>query len=147
MTTIIHEWMEIYMHRSVHDFKRFMKETDLSFSQIAVLMRLKHRDKIGVSGIGEQMGVTNAAASQAVDRLVNLGLIERTEDPDDRRSKRLELTEKGHQLIEQGIRVRSKWMEGLTRALTPAQQDLIISALTLLLEAAQKMDDPLFNTR
>ncbi len=58
-------------------------------------MRLKHGGKSGVSEIGGQMGVTNAAASQAVDRLVHLGLIERTEDPDDRRAKRLTLTQAG----------------------------------------------------
>jgi DNA-binding MarR family transcriptional regulator len=87
------------------------------------------------------MGVTNAAASQAVDRLVGLDLIERTEDPEDRRAKRLALTQKGRAVIEQGIEARSKWIEGLTDALTPEQQDMIISALTLLTEAARKTDE------
>jgi DNA-binding MarR family transcriptional regulator len=125
LTEVIHEWSEVFMNRSGRDFKRFMNETDLSFSQISVLMRLKH-------------GVTNAAASQAVDRLVQLGLIERTEDPVDRRAKRLSLTEKGRVLIEKGIEARSKWIESLTDALTAEQQNMIISALTLLTEAARK---------
>ena len=64
-----------------------MEETGLSFSQINILMRLLHGGNTGVSEVGSQLGVTNAAASQAVDRLVQLGLIERTEDPDDRRAK------------------------------------------------------------
>jgi len=70
--------------------------------------------------------------------LVQLDLIERTEDPEDRRAKRLALTQKGRALIEKGIEARSKWIEGLTDALTPEQQNMIISALTLLTEAAQK---------
>jgi DNA-binding MarR family transcriptional regulator len=114
-----------------------MDETGLSFSQISILMRLVHDKGTGVSEMGEQLGVTNAAASQAVERLVQLDLIERTEDPEDRRAKRLALTQKGRTLIEQGIEARSKWIEGVMDVLTPEQQNMIISALTLLNEAAR----------
>ena len=137
LTEVIHEWSEVFMRRSGRDFKRFMDETGLSFSQLNVLMRLYHGGNSGVSDIGEQMGVTSAAASQAIDRLVLLGLIGRTEDPIDRRAKRLALTPKGLTLIESGIEARSRWVEGLTDALTPEQQSMTISALTLLTEAAR----------
>jgi len=140
-TEVIREWSEVFMQRSMRDFKRFMDATGLSFSQINILMRLVHRGSTGVSEMGEQMGVTNAAASQAVDRLVQLGLIERTEDPEDRRAKRLALTHKGRTLIEKGVEARSKWIEGLTDALTSEQQNMIISALTVLAEAAHKTDE------
>ncbi len=138
LTEVIREWSEVFMQRSMRDFKRFMDLTGLSFSQINILMRLLHGGSIGVSEIGDQLGVSNAAASQAVDRLVGLGLIERTEDPDDRRAKRLALTQKGRALIEQGIEARSKWIEGIMDVLTPEQQNMIISALTLLTEAATR---------
>jgi len=135
---VIREWSEVFMHRSGCDFRRFMEETDLSFSQISVLMRLYHGGNSGISEIGSQLGVTKAAASQAVDRLVQLGLIERTEDPVDRRAKRLALTHRGRRLIGKGIEARSKWIEGLTDALTREQQDMIVAALTLLTEGARK---------
>jgi DNA-binding MarR family transcriptional regulator len=137
LSEVIREWSEVFMQRSMRDFRKFMDETDLSFSQINILMRLVHGRIIGVSEIGEQLGVTNAAASQAVERLVQLGLIERTEDPGDRRAKRLALTQKGRALIEQGIEVRSQWVETLTDALTSEEQSMIISALTLLTAAAR----------
>jgi DNA-binding MarR family transcriptional regulator len=137
LTEVIREWSEVFMHRSMRDFRRFMDQTGLSFSQISILMRLLHGGNAGVSEIGDQLGVTNAAASQAVDRLVQLGLIERTEDPADRRAKKLALTSEGRRLTEQGIEIRSKWVEGLTDALTPEQQSMIISALTLLTAAAR----------
>ena len=137
LTEVVREWSEVFMRRSGRDFKRFMDETGLSFSQLNVLMRLYHGGNSGVSEIGEQMGVSSAAASQAIDRLVLQGLIERTEDPIDRRAKRLALTPKGRTLIESGIEARSRWIEGLTEALTPEQQNMTISALTLLTRAAQ----------
>lgn len=136
-TDVIREWSEVFMQRSMHDFRKFMEETGLSFSQINILMRLLHGGNTGVSEVGSQLGVTNAAASQAVDRLVQLDLIERTEDPEDRRAKKLALTPKGRTLIEKGIEVRSRWVEGITDALTPEQQGMIISALTLLTTAAR----------
>jgi DNA-binding MarR family transcriptional regulator len=141
LTEVVREWAKVFMHRSGRDFKRFMDETNLSFSQISVLMGLMHGGNSGVSDIGDQLGVSNAAASQAVDRLVQLGMIERTEDPEDRRAKRLALTSEGRALIEKGIEARVKWIEGITNTLTPEQQNMIISALTLLTDAAKNLRD------
>lgn len=135
---VMREWSEVFMHRSVHDFKRFMDDSGISMSHIHILMRLFHGGACGISDIGDQLGVTNAAASQTVDRLVTMGLLARTEDLSDRRVKQVTLTEQGRNLIQQGIEARRKWIEGLTDALTPEQQNMIISALTLLTEAARK---------
>jgi DNA-binding MarR family transcriptional regulator len=138
LTDVIREWSEVFMQRSMRDFRKFMDMTGLSFSQINILMRMLHRGSTNVSEVGEQLGVTNAAASQAVDRLVQLGLIERAEDPADRRAKQLSLTQKGRELINQGVEARSKWIEGITGSLSSEQQKMIISALILLTSAAKK---------
>ena len=141
LTEVIREWSEVFMQRSMRDFRRFMDTTGLSFSQINILMRLVHHGSTSVSEVGEQLGVTNAAASQAVDRLVVMDLIVRAEDPEDRRTKRLDLTQNGRAMIEKGIEARSLWIEGLTNALDHQQQNMIISALTLLTEAAKKTNE------
>ncbi len=138
---VIREWSEVFMHHSGRDFRQFMGQNSLSFSQLTVLMRLYHGGKSGVSEMGGEMGVSNAAASQTIDRLVQLGLIARSEDPDDRRAKQLVLTEKGCDLIKSAIEARGRWVEGLTTALNGEQQEMIISALTLLTDAARKMDN------
>ncbi len=141
VTTVVREWAEVFMRRSGRDFKRFMDATGLSFSQLNILMRLFHRGHIGVSEVGERMGVTNAAASQAVERLVQMGFVARNEDPIDRRAKRLELTGKGRMLIDEGIEARGKWIEAITKSLTAEQQAMIITSLTLLTQAAQQTDE------
>ena len=46
------------------------------------------------------LGVTKQAVSQAVDILVNRGYLERNPDASDRRRITLELTERGHQVVE-----------------------------------------------
>jgi DNA-binding MarR family transcriptional regulator len=141
LAEVVQEWSEVFMRRSMHDFKCFMDESGLSFSQVSILMHLYHGGKRGVSEMGDHMGVTNAAASQAVDRLVQLDMIKREEDPADRRAKQLALTEKGRIQVQNGIEVRSKWVESLTDTLTLEQQSTIVSMLKLLTEAARKVED------
>ena len=86
-----------------------------------------------------QLGVSNAASSQLIDRLVLQGLIERTEDPTDRRAKCLTIRGKGKALVEWGITARTQWMEGLTTKLTPEQQSTVIAALIMLTDSASKV--------
>ncbi len=138
LAQVIHAWSEMFMHRSMRDFRRFMDETGLTFPQMNVLMRLRYSEHCAVSEIGTQMGISNAAASQLVDRLVQMDYVKRKEDPHDRRAKRLSLTPAGEALLERGIMARSRWVEELAGALSPEQQAMIVEALTLLTEAARR---------
>lgn len=137
----IHAWMAVFMHRSMRDFKRFMTDTGLSFSHVSILMWLLHGNCLGVSDIGEKMGVTNAAASQSIEKLVQMDLVRRSEDPDDRRAKRLEITSKGRTLIQQGMETRIRWVDGLAETLTPEQQNAVVQTLSLLTEAAKRTEE------
>jgi DNA-binding MarR family transcriptional regulator len=134
----LQEWSEVFMQHSFHEFKQFMDSNGLSPSQVITLFRLYHGGSCGVKAIGSQLGVTIAASSQLLDRLVLQGLIERTEDPADRRAKSITITNKGRALLEQGIDARRKWLEQLTKPLTAEQRSTVISALTLLTACASK---------
>ncbi len=142
LTKVLTEWTGVLMHASSGDFQRIMHDYNLSMPQLSTLIRLYYHNASAVSDIGAALCVTNAAASQMVDRLVQLGLIDRSEDRLDRRVKHVELTEKGRQLIQQTMDVRRRWMENLTSRLTPDQQKDIITALTLLTEAARHLEQP-----
>jgi DNA-binding MarR family transcriptional regulator len=76
-----------------------------------------------------------------IERLVQLDLLQRSEDPLDRRSKCLALTEKGRAVIGESIEARRRWLEDLTTTLTPDQQEAIASALTTLTHAAQRLEE------
>jgi len=145
---VLREWSQVFMQRSVTEFKRFMDQSGLSATQIHALMRLYHstdQDRVenpgncNVSELGNHLGITNAASSQLVDRLVQLDLIQRRENPIDRRVKHVALTPKGKALIEEGVDSRQKWIEKLTIALTPEEQSAIIHALPLLTQAARDL--------
>jgi DNA-binding MarR family transcriptional regulator len=137
---VLHDWSETFMRRSMHEFIQFSKESGLSMHQIRTLFHLRQDGRCGVSEIGDLLGVTNPAASQMIDRLVLNGYIERTEDPTDRRAKRLKLTFKGSEIVNESIEILRRWMERLTDVLSLEEQKSIISALLILTKTAQDMD-------
>lgn len=139
-TQALKSWSEIYMHRSMHDLVQFSRTANVSISQLGALMRLYHGQACGVSDLGDHLGISSAAASQMIERLVQQGLLARSEEPSDRRVKRITVTPAGRRLIEDGIAVRQRWLETLTASFTSEQQDLIIRALTLLTQAANDQE-------
>ena len=93
-----------------------------------------------MSEISGRFDVTPAAASQLVDKLVQSGYIQREEDPNDRRAKLLNLTDKGRELIRQGIEERYRWVDELTEKLTEEERSQISEALDIMTRAAQDME-------
>ena len=75
-----HEWLDIYMHRSMRKFIHYARKSGLSMSMIGTLFHLHNGESAGVTDLGEHLGVTSAASSQMLERLVQQGLILRTED-------------------------------------------------------------------
>jgi DNA-binding MarR family transcriptional regulator len=71
----------------------------LTFSQLKLLKMVSLTEGYTISNVAAFLGVSNAAASRAVDRLVRRDLIRRTEAEADRRAVRLSLTEAGHHLL------------------------------------------------
>ena len=132
--------MDVFMHRSMRGWNQFAKSTGLSMPQFSILMQLHYKGPCGMSEISERFDVSAAAASQLVDKLVQAGYIERTEDPSDRRAKLLKLSTKGAKLVDDGILERYRWMDELTGQLTTEERGKVAEALMLLTEKAREVD-------
>jgi DNA-binding MarR family transcriptional regulator len=137
----LREWMDVFMHRSMHGWTHFAKSTGLSMPQFSILMQLHHKGACGVSDVSERFDISNAAASQLVDKLVQGEYVERAEDPNDRRAKVLQLTPKGKGLIEAGFNERYRWMDELTSRMNSEEHKKVAEALVILTKAAQKMEE------
>lgn len=136
------QWSEVFMARSMADTVRFVKQSDLSFAQFGTLMQLYHVHQCGVTDIASRLGVTNAAASQLIDKLVQAAMVERTEDEHDRRVKQLTLTPKGREWVEAGHKARLAWTVSLAESLSPEQRAAAIRAMDDLITAAQSLPAP-----
>ncbi len=133
----LREWMDVFMHRSMRGWTHFAKSTGLSMPQFSILMQINHKGACGVSEISERFDISNAAASQLVEKLVQGGYIKRDEDPNDRRSKLLNLTAKGTGLIQQGVEQRHRWMDELLKSLSAEEKAKVSEALQILTDKAK----------
>ena len=136
----VHDFMDVFMQRSMRGWSHFVKSTGLSMQQFSILMQLHYRGQCGISDISDRFEVTSAAASQLADKLVQSGLIERVESPEDRRAKLLTLSAKGKSLIERGVEERYRWMDNLAIELNVQDQKKVTNALVVLTDAARKLE-------
>jgi DNA-binding MarR family transcriptional regulator len=75
---------------------------DLTARQLAVLLICcLDRPPHTVRGLAERLGVPKPAITRAIDRLEELGLLEREDDPSDRRSILLLATASGRAFVEE----------------------------------------------
>ena len=136
----LREWTKAFMRRSFQSMIHFAKQENLSMSQMGALMHVSRKGASCVSDIGDDLGVTSAAASQMLERLVQHGLMARTEDPQDRRSKRIELTEEGLSMVRESMAARQRWFEELSLRLAPEDLQAATRSLRVLTEKIQELE-------
>jgi DNA-binding MarR family transcriptional regulator len=74
--------------------------TQLALSQLKLLTLIAPaQQRLKVTDVADFLDVSNAAASRAIDRLVQRGLVHRDVAPDNRRAVDLTLTEEGQALL------------------------------------------------
>ena len=94
------------------EFLREASELDLTFTQFKALMLLAHEpEALSVKDVSERLGISFPVASRTVEPLVKRGIVERAEDPVDRRVKRVRTTKAGDRLVERLIATRIESFE------------------------------------
>jgi MarR family 2-MHQ and catechol resistance regulon transcriptional repressor len=135
-----HDELESLLAHIVQDFMQFLHQTGLSGPQIHALLHIYHAGECPISEIGALTGASPAAASQLVERLVQQGWVQRSEDPKDRRIKRVRLTRKSLELIHQGV-VSNPFLGELAAGLTAEQHQTVCNAIGYLAQAFHKIHD------
>jgi DNA-binding MarR family transcriptional regulator len=110
-------------------------ESGLNFPQMKVLVTLAgHEDEpASVKRIAEQLGISLASASRAVDVLVRRDLATRIEDPDDRRVRHVSLTAEGQGIADELMAARLAGLEGFVATLAAPERRKLEAALDILL--------------
>jgi DNA-binding MarR family transcriptional regulator len=133
-TDIVRQWVQNVTIRSLHGMAHYARAQGLSMPQYSILMRLRHADGCAVHDIGRMFDVSPAAASQLVEKLVQAGFAARTEDPADRRARRIAITAKGRALVASGLEERFRWVDELMGSLAPRERAALASSLRPLVE-------------
>ncbi|MFT8636747.1 MAG: MarR family transcriptional regulator [Pseudoclavibacter sp.] len=93
----------------------------LSLTQMRTLGILRDRT-LRASELARYLGLERSTLSGLIDRASARGLLRRRPDPDDRRAVRLELSDQGRELAEQGRREVAARLDAATPRLGDAQR-------------------------
>ncbi len=96
------------------------------------ILRHIRRGFTSVSELAEVLQISRSAVSQAVDVLVERGLIRRRQNAQDRRNIPLELTDDGNRLLDAIWEKNRAWMGEKMANLTPADLTTLSNAMELL---------------
>lgn len=117
---------------------RAMEESGLTLTQCKALFVLSGpRSQSGAcpgKELAENVGLSMATISRAVDGLVEDGYVTRVEDPDDRRVRRIAITESGEEVVGRILTARLEGLREFSATLSSAERRRLDAALDLLLE-------------
>jgi len=121
VSLLINEMMTHVHRRSAGDTLAIMNQGGLTMAQLVALHVLAHRGALSVTRVATLLRLSPAATSHLIDRLFGARLVVRTEDPIDRRHKRVDITAAGRTLVE---RVQEERSAEVTRVIARLSADL-----------------------
>lgn len=109
-------------------------ELDLSLTQIKTLYAMElAEEEPCLKVLAKVMGVSLATMSRTVDGLFERGFLDRAEDPDDRRMKRIRLTADGRAVTSALNRSRLRGIEEFVKGISDQEADALAGALAPLI--------------
>jgi DNA-binding MarR family transcriptional regulator len=126
----------VHLHKNCNsDLFEAVGALELTLTQIKLLHHLEDAPHdLTLKEGAELVHVSLPAASRLVDDLVRRGFVDRSEDAEDRRMKRIHLTASGRSVIRQLNAARLTGLESFTTTLTRAERRALAKALSKLLE-------------
>jgi DNA-binding MarR family transcriptional regulator len=108
-------------------------ELELSMTQMKTLSMLDDcLDEISVKELSERLALSLPATSRTVDGLLRRGLLSRHEDAEDRRVKRVRLTDEGRSVVQRIVTARLQGLESYASTLSDGQRAQLMAALSEL---------------
>ena len=137
----IKHWLTQVIHRSMPVLRRHSGNDGLSMSHFGAMGLVIERGFSTVSEIANEMGVSNAAASQIIDRLVHDEMLIRMEDPNDRRVKHLVITKKGQEFMHEKFKGRIKKFMILLDALSDEELVVVQQGFSIIKNKIEELQE------
>jgi DNA-binding MarR family transcriptional regulator len=121
------------------DAQATMRETmeEVTASQLEALMLLHQAGSaVSMHQLAEAQAITPSSATQLVDRLVRLGLVERLREDEDRRLVRVQLSEAARQRFEEMMRLHLRSLAAVTDQLSDGDLRTLVDLLARLAQPA-----------
>jgi len=121
------------MRGSSQQMFAILGELDLTMTQMKTLGMLDDCvEEVSVKELSERLGLSLPATSRTVDGLLRRGLLSRHEDLEDRRIKRVRLTDAGREMVQRMVTARLQGLESYAATLSDDQRAALMAALVEL---------------
>jgi len=104
--------------------------------EIRVLVVVAHHGTASLRDVAHGLGLHVSTASRLCDRMVTKGLLNRQEDPDDRRQLSLRLTARGRSVVSRVAAHRRERVGRILARMCPDEQNRLVAALEAFTDAA-----------
>ncbi|HXV92063.1 MAG TPA: MarR family transcriptional regulator [Pseudonocardia sp.] len=123
---------------------RSIAEVDdlVTLPQLRVLVMVASRGPLNLGAVARGLGVHPSNATRACDRLVAAGLLDRREDPTDRRNLLLEPTRQGRSLVDRVMGHRRAAISAVLDRMPDAQRRALVPALAAFAAAGGEVPGP-----
>jgi DNA-binding MarR family transcriptional regulator len=128
--------LRIALMRASRRLRAEKSDTDLSDGQLSVIALLEREGPRTPREIAAYERVQPPSLTRTLTALLDLGLVTRTEHPDDRRQVLIAVTEAGVATVRETRRRRDAWLSRRLAALTPAEREILARATQILKEIA-----------
>lgn len=128
--------MEAFQERLMALHASEFTTLDITMAQAKLLYVVATAGQPSMSEIAQRLGVTISTTSGAVERLVELGLLARTEDPANRRQVRVSVTDAGRATLEQVRELSTRQLHVLFEHLDDRDLGVIERAIRIMTDAA-----------
>jgi DNA-binding MarR family transcriptional regulator len=111
-------------------------EDQVTLPQLRVLVMIASRGPQNLASVAQTLGVHPSNATRRCDKLVDAGLVHRSEDPTDRRNLVLQLTPLGRHIVQQMTEHRRAAIEGVLAKMPAALRGDLVPALLAFAQTA-----------
>jgi DNA-binding MarR family transcriptional regulator len=133
---------EDFEHRLMEVHAAEFTAVDLTMAQAKLLYVVTAAGDLSMSEIAHRLGVTISTASGAVDHLVSVGLLNRVDDPANRRQVRVSVTPYGLETLERLRELSSRQLRALFDLVGDDDLAVVERAIRILTQAVDAAIDP-----
>jgi MarR family 2-MHQ and catechol resistance regulon transcriptional repressor len=136
----VHVWLVLWKaSRAVQaQADRSIAQFDLVPSDFGALEALLHKGPLTVKQLGEKVLLTSGSMTASVDRLEKRGLVKRSDDARDRRTRIIDLTPEGRELIERAFACHRDAMERALEGFSEGERIILLPLLRSLGRTAEQ---------
>jgi DNA-binding MarR family transcriptional regulator len=107
----------------------------IDYSAFPILKLLCHQGPSRLSSVAQVLGLDASTVSRHVKQLEDRGLLERTDDPDDRRASRIDVSDLGRSTLNDAFALRRQVISAALEEWSPEERDTLQGLVQRLVEA------------